>query len=306
MPDIEKIGSEAKKTVKRVASDSPLSKPAGMAVAGAALAAIPYAVDKLSNLAGPKISEKASEVGDKATSKLKEAASDAVPSSPGEMLGGNPLKGMFGGGDDDDSDEEGRAAPGYGSGRRMPIQQAVDVAVPVKRAYNYWTSFEDWPEFMHRIESAEEVDDTTVSFQAKIWGINKRFEAEIVEQQPEDRIEWNVTDGYSHTGVVTFHPLAKNLTRIDVSLDVQPENLIDKASRGMRFVKRAVRGDLHRFKAYVELENETKTGRRQTIEDGKVKRKKSSGSSSRRSSSGRSRNGSAPSKGSKSKTRSRS
>ena len=306
MPDIEKIGSEAKKTVKRVASDSPLSKPAGMAVAGAALAAIPYAVDKLSNLAGPKISEKASEVGDKATSKLKEAASDAVPSSPGEMLGGNPLKGMFGGGDDDDSDEEGRAAPGYGSGRRMPIQQAVDVAVPVKRAYNYWTSFEDWPEFMHRIESAEEVDDTTVSFQAKIWGINKRFEAEIVEQQPEDRIEWNVTDGYSHTGVVTFHPLAKNLTRIAVSLDVQPENLIDKASRGMRFVKRAVRGDLHRFKAYVELENETKTGRRQTIEDGKVKRKKSSGSTSRRSSSGRSRNGSAPSKGSKSKTRSRS
>ena len=191
---------------------------------------------------------------------------------------------MFGGGDGDegdDSDEEGRAAPGYGSGRRMPIQQAVDVAVPVKRAYNYWTSFEDWPEFMHRIESAEEVDDTTVSFQAKIWGISKRFEAEIVEQHPEERIEWNVTDGYSHTGVVTFHPLAKNLTRIDVSLDVQPANLIDKASRGMRFVKRAVRGDLHRFKAYVELENETKTGRRQTIEDGKVKRKKSSSSSSR-------------------------
>ncbi len=303
MPDIEKLGSEAKKTVKRVASDSPLSKPAGLAVAGAALAAIPYAVDKLGSFAGPKISEKASEVGNKATSQLKDAASDAMPSSPGEMLGGNPLKGMFGGGDDD-SDEEGRAAPGYGSGRRMPIQQSVDVAVPIKRAYNYWTSFEDWPEFMHRIENAEEVDNTTVSFQAKIWGISKRFEAEIVEQHPEERIEWNVTDGYSHTGVVTFHPLAKNLTRIDVSLDVQPSNLIDKASRGMRFVKRAVRGDLHRFKAYVELENETKTGRRQTIEDGKVKRKKSSSSSSRRSSSSRSRNGSTPSSRSKSKTRS--
>ena len=66
----------------------------------------------------------------------------------------------------------------------MPIQQSIDVAVPIKRAYNYWTSFEDWPEFMHRIESAEEVDNTTVSFQAKIWGISKRFEAEIVEQQP--------------------------------------------------------------------------------------------------------------------------
>ena len=64
MPDIEKLGNEAKKTVKRVASDSPLSKPAGMAVAGAALAAIPFAVEKLGSLAGPKISEKASEVGE--------------------------------------------------------------------------------------------------------------------------------------------------------------------------------------------------------------------------------------------------
>ena len=182
MPDIEKIGKETKKTVKRVASDSPLSKPAGIAVAGAALAAIPYAVDKLGSLAKPKISEKASDVRSKATSQLKDVASDAMPSSPGEALGGNPLKGVFGGGGDDDSDEEGRAAPGYGSGRRMPIQQSIDVAVPIKRAYNYWTSFEDWPEFMHRIESAEEVDDTTVSFQAKIWAINKRFEAEIVQQ----------------------------------------------------------------------------------------------------------------------------
>jgi len=306
MPDIEKLGKETTKTVKRVASDSPLSKPAGIAAAGAALAAIPYAVDKLGSLAKPKISEKASEVRSKATSQLKDVASDAMPSSPGEALGGNPLKGIFSGGGDDDSDEEGRAAPGYGSGRRMPIQQSIDVAVPIKRAYNYWTSFEDWPEFMHRIESAEEVDNTTVSFQAKIWGISKRFQADIVEQQPEERIEWNVTDGYSHTGVVTFHPLAKNLTRIDVSLDVQPSNLIDKASRGMRFVKRAVRGDLHRFKAYVELEKEAKDGRRQTIEDGKVKRKKPSSSGSRPKSSSRSRNGSAPSSGSKSRTRSRS
>ena len=299
MPEIEKLGSEARKAVQRVASDGPLSKPAGIAAAGAALVAIPYAVEKLGTIAGPKISQKASEVGSKATSQLKEAASDAMPNSPGDMLGGNPLKGMFGGGDDDEGGEDGRAAPGYGSGRRMPVQQAIDVAVPVKRAYNHWTSFEDWPEFMHRIESAEEIDDTTVSFQAKIWGITKRFEAEVVEQHPEERIEWNVTEGYAHTGVVTFHPLAKNLTRIDLSLDVQPSNLIDKASRGMRFVKRAVRGDLHRFKAYVELESETKPGRRQTIEDGKVKRKRAATGS-------RSRNGSSPSDGAKSKTRSRS
>ena len=150
---------------------------------------------------------------------------------------------------------------------------------------------------MHRIESAEQVDETTVNFQAKMWGISKRFEAEIVEQRPDKRIEWNVTDGYAHTGVVTFHPLSDNLTRIDLSLDIQPSNLIDKASRGMRFAKRAVRGDLHRFKAYVELDEDDKDGWRGTIEDGEVKRRSSSSSSGSK----RSANGSDPSKPSRSR-----
>ena len=199
------------------------------------------------------------------------------------------MKKVFGGGDSaDDGDSEGRAAPGFGSGRRMPIQQSVDVAVPVKAVYNHWTEFENWPEFMHRIENAEQVDESTVSFQAKIWGITKRFEAEIVEQRPDERIEWNVTDGYAHTGVVTFHALSKNLTRIDLSLDIQPSNLIDKASRGMRFAKRAVRGDLHRFKAYAELAEDEPDGWRGTIEDGDVKRRSRNGSSAR------SRNGADP------------
>jgi uncharacterized membrane protein len=283
--------------------DGPLSKPAGLAVAGAALAAIPFAAAKLTGT-GSKLADKAGDLADdakaKAKSELKDTAKDALPDSPGEMLGGGPLKKLFGGGGADDDDEGGKAAPGYGSGRRMPIQQSIDVAVPVKEAYNHWTEYEDWPEFMHRIESAEEVDDTTISLQAKMWGITKRFEAEIVEQIPDERIEWNVTEGYAHTGVVTFHAISERLTRIDISIDVQPSNIIDKASRGMRFVKRAVRGDLHRFKAYVELDKEHKRGSRRAIEDGKVKRTRRSGSTGS-SSRSRSRNGSDPKSGSKSK-----
>ena len=301
MPEIEKVAKGAKQAAKRVTDgDGPLSNPAGLAVAGAALAALPLAVEKIASVVGPKASDKAGDLAgqakDKAKSTLTDTAKDAMPDSAG------PLKRLFGGGDDDSSENGGQAAPGYGSGRRMPIQQAIDVAVPVKEAYNHWTEYEDWPKFMHRIESAEMVDDTTVSFQAKIWGISKRFEAEIVEQRADERIEWNVTDGYAHTGVVSFHSLSDKLTRIDVSVDIQPSNLIDKASRGMRFVKRAVRGDLHRFKAYVELDGEKKTGSRKTIEDGKVKRAKP------RSSSGstRSRNGSDPANGSRSRSGSKS
>ena len=309
MADIETVTKGARQAAKRVANGN-ASKPIGLAAAGAALAALPFALEKLTG-AGSKVADKAGDLADdakqKAKSELKDTAKEALPDSPGELIGGgNPLKKIFGGGggdddDSDDSDEEGgRAAPGYGSGRRMPIQQTIDVAVPVTEAYNHWTEYEDWPEFMHRIESAEEVDETTVSFQAKMWGISKRFEAEIVEQIPDERIEWNVTDGYAHTGVVTFHPLSDNLTRIVLSLDIQPANIIDKASRGMRFAKRAVRGDLHRFKAYVELDKEKKDGSRRTIEDGKVKRARRSGSAGS-SSRSRSRNGSDPKRGSKSK-----
>jgi uncharacterized membrane protein len=312
---IEKVGEGAKRAVERVADgDSPVNDPKKLAIAGVALAAVPLAAGGLAKLGMPKVADKVSELGDqakdKAKSEVKDTIKSATPDSPKELLGGGGmLKGLFGGdkdksGDDDSDDSEGRAAPGHGSGRRMPIQQSIDVALPISVVYDHWTRFEDWPEFMHRVESVEQVDDATVSFQVKIWGINKRFEADILEQRPDERIEWNVTEGYAHTGLVTFHELADNLTRIDLTLDVQPSNLIDKASRGMRFVKRAVRGDLHRFKAYAELDHEPESGWRGTIEDGKVKRKRSSsGSKSGGGSRKTSRNGSRAENGSRSRAK---
>jgi uncharacterized membrane protein len=308
---IEKVGRGAKRAADRVAGgDSPVNDPKRLAIAGVALAAVPLAAERLAKVGLPKLSGKVSELGQqakgKASSEIKDTVKEATPDSAGELLGGGGLlKRMFGdgGGDKGDDDSEGRAAPGHGSGRRMPVQQAIDIAVPVSVVYNHWTRFEDWPEFMHRIENAEQVDDATVTFQAKIWGISKRFEADILEQRPDERIEWNVTEGYAHTGLVTFHPLSENLTRVDVTLDVQPSNLIDKASRGMRFVKRAVRGDLHRFKAYVELDHDETDGWRGTIEEGRIKKARGSGSSSRSRNSSRrtSRNGSGTESGSKAK-----
>jgi uncharacterized membrane protein len=265
-----------------------LSSPKGLAAAGAVVAALPLAIEGVTKLVGGKAGDKASELGDKvkdkAKSGLKESADEMTPDMP------KGLSKLFGGGGDDDSDDaggagEGSAAPGTGSGRRMPIQQSVDVAVPIRVAYDQWTRFEDWPEFMHRLESAEQIDDCTVAFSTKVWGINRRFEAEILEQAPDRRIEWDVTEGMAHTGVVTFHEISDRLTRIEVTLDVEPHGLIEKAGRGMRFVKRAVRGDLHRFKAYVELNEESEKGWRGRIEDGKVKRRPSNSSRSRGSSS---------------------
>jgi hypothetical protein len=175
----------------------------------------------------------------------------------------------------------------------MPIQQAVDIGAPLSTVYKEWTQFEEWPTFMHRLQSVSQEDESHVSFKTKIWGISKEFKAEIVEQQPEKRIKWKVTDGVTHTGVVTFHEVADRLTHVEVNLDVDPGSLIEKAGRGMRHVKRAVRADLARFKAYVmmqEEEDSSASSRRSSASSrsrsGASSRSKSSGSGSRSKSSG--------------------
>jgi uncharacterized membrane protein len=309
MPDGGQIPSKAVELF-----DKANEHPEKVAAAGAALVALPFAAQGLAKLAGGarkiaagKVRDVAGEAKHKAKDLAGEVATDKLkPSLPGG------LGGLLGGGDSDGDDSGESAAPGHGSGRRMPIQQAVDVALPIRDTYNLWTQFEDWPSFMHRVDSVEQVDDATVAISTKVWGITKRFEAEIVEQHPDERIEWDVAQGLAHTGVVSFHKLAPRLTRIEVTLDIEPNSLLEKAGRGMRFTKRAVRGDLHRFKAHAELCEEIGTGWRGTIQNGQVRRKtdrKTSRSSSNGRSaraSGRGSNGSGPRSGTSRKSRTRS
>jgi uncharacterized membrane protein len=172
--------------------------------------------------------------------------------------------------DEGDEREPGDGTLAVGEKRRMPIQQSVDVAVDLETAYNQFTQFEDWPQFMHRVINVSQDDDDTIRFTTKIWGKTKEFEAKILNQRPDDRIMWKVSQGITHAGVVSFHELAPRLTRIELTLDVKPGSLIEKAARGMRHVKRAVRADLHRYKAFIEMQ-ELETGAwRGVIEDGEV------------------------------------
>jgi uncharacterized membrane protein len=160
--------------------------------------------------------------------------------------------------------------PGVGKGRRMPVQQSVDIGAPIETVYNQWTQFEDWPSFMHRVTRVTQEDDCTVSFATKIWGKTKEFTANIETQRPNERIKWSVSQGMTHTGVVTFHELGPNLTRVLLSFDVDPGGLIEKAARGMRYVKRAARADLHRFKALIEMAGVETGAWRGRIEDGEL------------------------------------
>jgi uncharacterized membrane protein len=137
--------------------------------------------------------------------------------------------------------------------RRLPIQRWTDVAAPVDVTYAKWTEFDEFPKFMHRVLSVERKDDEHVSWREKIWFSTREWEGEITERRKNDRIAWKTTKGTSHSGVVTFHALDDNLTRVMVTLDFHPTGMIEKMASGLRFVKRAVQADLARFKAYVEL-----------------------------------------------------
>ena len=151
-------------------------------------------------------------------------------------------------GNGDDETQE-----GVGDGRRMPIQQSVDVAVPIETAWKLFTKFEDWPKFMHRVESATKTDTKHVEFTGKIWGIRRNWEAKITDRRANERLSWESEDGMENAGVVTFHRLGPRLTHIELNLDMAPHGPLEKIARGGRFAKRAVRADLHRFKAYAEM-----------------------------------------------------
>jgi uncharacterized membrane protein len=255
-----------------------------------------HPVDAVKGAGTDKLKGAGDKVKDELSGKVKDEVKESVP--------GAGLFSKLGGDSDGDSSSGSGAkgAPGVGKGRRMPVQQDIDIGVPLSIVYNEWTQFENWPKFMHRVTSASQQDETHVAFKAKIWGKTKEFQAEIIEQRPDERIEWRVVEGVSHTGVVTFHELAPRLTRIEVSLDLEPGSLLEKAGRGMRFVKRAVRADLARFKAHVLMEEEASGEWRGKIEDGDVKpRRSSSGrSASARSGSTSSRKATAKRSGSSS------
>jgi uncharacterized membrane protein len=286
---VGRVAREAVQTVSsnaRKASNGPLSGPKGLAAGAGLVALAPLAAKGAGKLVKQQLAN-----GGNPVAKAKEAVGGGVKDAVGNKIdqaGGaagmakEAAKGVLPGGGGGDGDGDKEAGAQIGHTRRMPIQQAIDVAVPIETAYNQWTQFEDWPNFMHRVDRVSQEDETHVSFKAKIWGISREFTAEIVEQRPDDRIKWRVTEGVSHTGVVTFHELSDRLTRVDVDIDIQPGSLLEKAGRGMRHAKRAIRADLSRFKAYVELEEDETGAWRGEIEDGDVKRKRSGSSSSNR------------------------
>ena len=136
----------------------------------------------------------------------------------------------------------------------MPrVIETVDVNVPVSTAYNQWTQFESFPNFLSYVESITQVTDTLTEWKVKIGGIERTFEANITEQHPDERVAWNSVGGdENHAGVVTFHRLSDDETRVTVQLDWEPTGLLEKAGAVLGADDRSVKKDLEHFKEYIE------------------------------------------------------
>jgi uncharacterized membrane protein len=132
------------------------------------------------------------------------------------------------------------------------ILEATDVNVPVRTAYDQWTQFESFPQFMEGVKSVRQLDDTTLDWVADIGGREKEWTARITEQKPDDRVAWTAVDGAHNAGVVTFHRLDEGKTRVTLQLDVDPEGPIENVGDALGLVRRRVKGDLQRFKEFIE------------------------------------------------------
>ncbi len=138
------------------------------------------------------------------------------------------------------------------------IMEAVDVRVPVRTAYDQWTQFETFPEFMEGVKSVRQLDDTTLEWVADVAGREKTWKAKITEQEPDQRIAWTSTEGAHNAGVVTFHRLDDARSRVTLQLDVDPEGPLENAGDALGLVSRRVKGDMERFREFIEARgNET-------------------------------------------------
>jgi uncharacterized membrane protein len=132
------------------------------------------------------------------------------------------------------------------------IERAIEVQVPASTAYNQWTQFEEFPRFMEGVEKVQQVDDRHLHWRAKIGGATREWNAEITEQIPDKRIAWCSTSGAKNAGVVTFHRLSDETSRVMLQLEYEPQGLAEKAGVLIGVLGRRVQGDLERFKTFIE------------------------------------------------------
>lgn len=139
------------------------------------------------------------------------------------------------------------------------ITSDIDVDVPISTAYEQWTQFESFPEYLSGVEDVTQLDDTTTHWIVNVGGVRREFDARIVDQVPDDHIAWRSLNEVAHDGLVSFSPGADGGTRVELSMTWEPEGFIEKTGAALHVDDMVVKRDLQRFKEFIE-ERHTPTG----------------------------------------------
>ena len=139
------------------------------------------------------------------------------------------------------------------------VEKSIDVDVPVRTAYDQWTQFESFPQFMEGVDRIDQTSGTRTHWVTSIGGVKREFDAEITEQHPDERVAWTSVDGPKQAGVVTFHRLDEGRTRVMLQMDFEPEGFVENVGDKLGLVGRRAEGDLERFKKFIE-ERSVQTG----------------------------------------------
>ena len=159
------------------------------------------------------------------------------------------------------------------------IEKDIVVNVPVKVAYDQWTQFESFPEFMEGVKEVVQLDEKRLRWRAEVAGKDQEWEAEITDQVPDRHVAWRSVTGAMNAGSVIFQPAGDGQTKVSLALTYEPDEAVEKVGDALGFVERRVTGDLDRFKKFIESRGAPTGGYRGEIHGNKVE--KGSGTTTR-------------------------
>ena len=147
------------------------------------------------------------------------------------------------------------------------IEKSIQVDVPVSAAYNQWTQFEEFPQFMGGVSQVTQLSDTTLHWVAEIGGVRREWDAAIVQQVPDERVAWAAIQGATNAGSVSFAAVGPQSTTVTLVLEYEPEGAVEKAGDALNIVQRQVEADLERFKAFIEARGAESGGWRGSVNE---------------------------------------
>jgi uncharacterized membrane protein len=132
------------------------------------------------------------------------------------------------------------------------VEKTIEVNCPISTVYNQWTQFEEFPRFMAGVKEVRQIDDTHVHWRAEIWGKEKEWDAEITEQEPDQRISWKSVSGAPNAGTVRFEPLDAERTRVRLAMAYEPEGAVENAGDALGIFTGRVEDSVEGFKKFIE------------------------------------------------------